>query len=72
MTAVEWLVDQLELDVFASTEEMAYIIMAKEIEKEQIINAVNESIESMSVLENFRKIKKGEQYYNETFKQQEQ
>ena len=34
-TAVEWLIQELELDVFATDEEMAIIIKAKEMEKEQ-------------------------------------
>lgn len=35
-TAVEWLVDELELDMFATDEEMEIIIKAKEMEKEQL------------------------------------
>ena len=37
MTAVEWLVEQLDLNVFESDEEVADVIeQAKEMEKEQM------------------------------------
>ena len=65
MTAVEWLVDQMrqrkeqgltlsfyDLEMFAS--------YAKEMEKEQIINAYDEN--------KMGRVNYGEQYYNETFK----
>lgn len=45
-TAVEFLVEQLELDVFANDEEMATIIKAKEMEKEQkktLLNFIEET-----------------------------
>ena len=38
-TAVEWLIDELELDMFATDEEMEIIIKAKEMEKQQMRNA---------------------------------
>jgi hypothetical protein len=73
MTAVEWLYNHLfpkQLDGF-SDEEWNKIDLAfkqvKEIEKKQIVDAVDEAIERMSVLENFKTLKNGEQYYNETF-----
>jgi len=69
-TAVEFLVKELQLDVFANDEEMATIIKAKEMEKEQIVNAVDTTIERMNVIDNFRTLKNGEQYYNEIFKEQ--
>ena len=65
MTAVEWLVDQMrqrkeqgltlsfyDLEMFAS--------YAKEMEKEQIINAYDEN--------KMGRVNYGEQYYNTTFK----
>jgi hypothetical protein len=54
-TAVNWLVDKLE--IFATEEEMNIIEQAKQMEKEQIIEAHYEGSE------NYRR-----QYYNETFK----
>jgi hypothetical protein len=58
-TAVEWLVDKLE--IFATEQEMNIIEQAKEMEKEQIISAFIEG--------NLSDLGCGsEQYYNETFK----
>jgi hypothetical protein len=74
-TAVEFLIKELQLDVFANDEEMATIIKAKEMEKEQIMRTARQCY-----FEGVRKraktteelIEYAEQYYNETFKQQEQ
>jgi hypothetical protein len=60
-TAVEWLVN--ELKIFATEEEMNIIEQAKEMEKEQIIDAYQTSHISMMT---------PEQYYNETYKNKEQ
>jgi hypothetical protein len=57
-TAVEWLVDKLQ--IFATEEEMNIIEQAKAMEKEQIINAHNDGTK--------RQIDNSELYYNETFK----
>jgi hypothetical protein len=67
MTAVKWLIDELELDMFATDEEMEIIIKAKEMEKKQIILA--HGIKDTGV--NNMKCVTGEQYYNETFKQEQ-
>jgi hypothetical protein len=64
-TAVEFLIKELQLDVFANDEEMATIIKAKEMEKGQIENAFENGMHAVN-------IHNLEQYYNETFKQQEQ
>ena len=63
-TAVEWLIDELELDMFATDEEMEIIIKAKEMQKEQINKAFYDGYYE----ENLYDYKK---YYNETFKQQD-
>ena len=61
-TAVEWLVEKLE--IFATEQEMNIIEQAKEMEKEQIIDSFNAGyINSLK-----RKYTTTEQYYNETFK----
>jgi hypothetical protein len=60
-TAIEWLVDELELDMFATDEEMEIIIKSKEMHKEQIIDAFE-----------LWRTGSGEKYYTQTFKQQEQ
>jgi hypothetical protein len=66
-TAVEWLVYMYALQGVIYEYD---IDKAIEMEKEQIVNAVDTTIEKMNVLENFRTLKNGEQYYNETFKEQ--
>jgi hypothetical protein len=75
-TAVEWLVEQLELDVFATDEEMATIIKAKETQKLTMINALVEfSIEHFDIHTEeaiLNITRRAEKYYNETIKQQEQ
>lgn len=43
---------------------------AIELNKNQIVDAVDTAIKKMNVLENFRTLKNGEQYYNETFVQE--
>ncbi len=60
-TAVEWLVDQLEKHyVKVDIKNTAVFYQAKEMEKQQIIDAYNEGdIQLVN----------GEQYYNQTFKE---
>jgi hypothetical protein len=60
-TAVEWLAEQMMHPSIHNP----YIEQAKEMEKQQITNAWNSAYGGDSNHE-------GEQYYNETFKQQEQ
>jgi hypothetical protein len=59
-TAVEYLVEQL-IPKALSVEQYYHIRKAKEMEKEQIINAFYGEAKSTLILN-------GEQYYNETFK----
>ena len=67
ITAVEWLIEKMSLeDVCKFSNQFAE---AKEMEKQQIIDAVNETMQEMNSYESFRTFKSGEQYYNETFKQ---
>jgi len=58
-TAVEWLVEQLPMRIKNSM--MDEIEQAKEMEKEQIIEAHNSGKNILPPNEN------GEQYYNETY-----
>jgi hypothetical protein len=62
-TAVEWLVEQLDGERHLTENEIKRLIQqAKEMEKEQIINAWSDGkFESSGCIE-------AEQYYNETFK----
>ena len=70
-TAVEFLIKELQLDVFANDEEMATIIKASEMQNEQIMRSARQCY-----FEGVRKraktteelIEYAEQYYNETFK----
>lgn len=70
-TAVEWLIHQLitENEVTLKGENYKLFELAKEMEKEQIIDACNqtefEDIDGMGIHET---ITKGEEYYNQTFK----
>ena len=66
-TAVEWLFEILWNEPKDKLTWNAILIKAKEMEKREIIDAVNEAIERMDVLDNFRTLKSGEQYYNETY-----
>ena len=60
-TAVGWLIEQLDIDLVDSD---WYIEKAKEMEKQQIIKAVYDSMGT-----NFDpNMGRAEQYYNETFK----
>jgi len=70
-TAVEWLVEQYK-KVGGISISMAEI--AKEMEKEQVIEAHFNGCERGEMFNNENRafITDSEQYYNETFKQQEQ
>jgi hypothetical protein len=61
-TAVEWLVTKLPLGVKGAI--LDKIEQAKEMEKEQIMDAFNDGINDECIGGN----KSPEQYYNETFK----
>lgn len=73
-TAVEWLIHQLitENEVALKGENYKLFELAKEMEKEQIIDACNqtefEDIDGMGIHET---ITKGEEYYNEIFKSEQ-
>jgi hypothetical protein len=69
-TAVEWLVDELRKQIEKGTLDAISIsilkLRAKGMEKEQIIDAVNDSW-NMAKHSNFADAQ-AEQYYNETYK----
>jgi len=89
-TAVDFLIMQIELKADsipcntqlnrsvkgAYVDCLVMLKQTKEMEKQQIINASNESFMNGGLVKRRVKNKKvfsvGEQYYNETFKQQEQ
>ena len=64
-TAVEWLFEQL--DIVDSSISYEYFKQAKEMEKEQIIDAWNTKSKIDGVL-TYTDNRTAEQYYNETFK----
>lgn len=65
-TAVEWLVEQLE--IFATEQEMNIIEKAKEMEKEQIKDAYENGLYDGDGRNRSNYNMNAEQYYNETFK----
>jgi HEPN domain-containing protein len=64
-TAVEWLVDKLK--IFATEEEMNIIELAKEMEKEQIIDSFVECWKE-NMPEGYECKQSAEYYYNENYK----
>lgn len=73
-TAVEWLVNELiELGmVYPLSIGIEKINQAKEMEKQQIMNAVDVGFEEGSKFPEDIKLNDAEQYYNETFTEQPQ
>lgn len=64
-TAIEWLKNELKsLGIYSSTLKEK-CKSAKEIEKQQIINAFNEDLYSQTI--DKMKYENGEQYYNQKF-----
>jgi hypothetical protein len=61
-TSVEWLVSHLNKQEWFTYKQREYIEQAKEMEKQQIIDAHNNGKNILPPNEN------GEQYYNDTFK----
>jgi hypothetical protein len=65
-TAVEWFIKQLDIKLDGWNNDV--IKQAKEMEKEQIINAVHYTCSSMTHYD----LPCGEQYYNATYKNTEE
>ena len=63
MTAVEWLVRQLSKEWTLEDRDLYLIDQAKEMEKQQIVDAYWDGGQDIPLTEN-----RCEQYYNETFK----
>lgn len=67
-TAVEWLQEKLLLSLANELKSLnGFFVIAKEMEKEQIITAYNEG----SKQNGFPLKNEAEQYYNETYKNEE-
>jgi hypothetical protein len=64
MTAIDWLVEQLKINNYISDNAHWLIDEAKEMEKQQIIDAMDVTQRT----DFYVKYEGSEQYYNETFK----
>jgi len=71
-TAVEWLIEHLNLDETSPNYNKLIIEQSKEMEKEQIMDAAKIMLEGKVILFNSTEIgdRRAEQYYNKQFKQQ--
>jgi len=68
-TAIEWFTNQLEKHyVFQDIKNTTAFLQAKEMEKEQIVNANRDGVDMVVDKKDFIS---GEQYYNETFNTKE-
>ena len=65
MTAIEWLIDQIDNKGKWRNE---VLNQAKEMEKQQIIDAHGSKLKKSRGVTNYEYWYTGEQYYNETFK----
>jgi hypothetical protein len=71
MTAIEWLEEELGAYLPNSIKEVQLIIkQAKEMEKEQIIDAHGNQTKKSGGVTNYTYILTGEKYYEQTFKQE--
>jgi hypothetical protein len=68
LTAVEWLVECLNLDETSPNYNKFTIEKAKEMEKQQIIEAHGTQLKKSRGVTNYEYWLNGEEYYNETFK----
>lgn len=67
-TAIEWLVEQLKINNYISDNAHWLIDEAKELEKQQIIDAWENSYKHGACVNEDKDKYHGKQYYNETFK----
>jgi len=68
MTAVEWLEEQIEKRYGLTPTSILLFRDAKEMEKQQIIDAYDEGYGTRDAFGDVTENNAGEQYYNETFK----
>jgi hypothetical protein len=71
-TAVEWLIEHLNLDETSPNYNKLTTEKAKEMEKEQIIESYCQGCFDISKDENIFPRETSEQYYNQTYKDSEQ
>ena len=68
-TAVEWLIEELEMNILWNDKARKAVHKAKEMEKEQIINTYRDGRSDQQSEKPSRFYNRmAEQYYNETFK----
>ena len=72
MTAVEWLYQILHEQNYIYEDMSEYLEQAKEMEKQQIIDAHGSKLKKSRGVTNYEYWYTGENYYNETFKNIEQ
>ena len=70
-TAVEWLIEQMTQRDFIAIPKPEWIQQAKEMEKEQMIEAYDEGYSIRDYYGNHSDNTTSEQYYNQTFKSEE-
>ena len=68
MTAIDWLIEQLKINNYISDNAHWLIDDAKEMEKQQIINAYLKDRPKATIDKVLVSWDKSEAYYNETFK----
>ncbi len=71
-TAVEWLVNAIHVYIHESKDQylLELLEQAKEMEKQHIIDAVDETISEMTYFKSSMTYENGEQYYKEKYKPQ--
>jgi hypothetical protein len=67
MTAVEWLIEHLNLDETSPNYNKLIMKQAKEMEKQQIIDAHGDKLKKSSGTTNFEYWFSGEDYYKKQF-----
>lgn len=70
MTAVEWLIEQMQTRLFTSQNAIEILEQAKELEKQQIIDFTNEFIDKHTFGDYDGLVQRNktiEEYYKETF-----
>jgi hypothetical protein len=67
-TAVEWLEEEMSKTYIFNQDDFDMFKKAKEMEKQQIIDAHGNQTKKSGGVSNYTYILTGEEYYNETFK----
>jgi hypothetical protein len=68
MTAVEWLIEEMSKTYIFDQYDFDMFKRAKQMEKQQIIDAHGNQTKKSPGISNYTYILTGEEYYNQTFK----